>query len=148
MGSKCWITKLNACSSANPQNVQPPCPHTKWYWNTHNPSIWILKHCSWFRTVFYPPYQTTEDKMQPNHPTPESYSPRTRMLTKKILMKLNRSLIWSKLGYGFFIQEVIRMSYLPELETIHQQELHITLGAFTTSQIKSLYIEVNEHPLS
>ena len=67
---------------------------------------------------------------------------------KKTLTKLYRCLIRSKLDYGCFIYGTARKSYLRELKTIHHLGLRIALGAFTTSLIESLYIEVNEAPLS
>ena len=38
---------------------------------------------------------------------------------------------------------MVKKSYLQELKTIHHQGFHITLGAFITSPIESLYIEAN-----
>ena len=42
----------------------------------------------------------------------------------------------------------MQKSYLRELETIHHQELHPALKAFTTSPIENFYIEANESPFS
>ena len=67
---------------------------------------------------------------------------------KKTLAKLYRCLIQSKLDYSYFIYGAARKSYLKKLETIHHLLLRIALWAFTTSPIESLYIEVNEPPLS
>ena len=70
------------------------------------------------------------------------------MLIKRNLTKLYRCLMRSKLDYGCFIYRAARKSYLRELETIHHLGLCISLGAFTTSPIESLYIEAYEPPLS
>ena len=66
---------------------------------------------------------------------------------KKVLLRLYRSLVRSKLDYGCFIYGSARKSYLKILDTIHHQGLRIILGAFRTSPIESLYAETNEAPL-
>ena len=66
---------------------------------------------------------------------------------RKVLLRLYRSLIRSKLDYGCFIYGSARKSYLKTLESIHHQGLRIVLGAFRTSPVESLYTETNEAPL-
>ena len=67
---------------------------------------------------------------------------------KKVLLRLYRSLIRSKLDYGCVVYGSARKSYLSKLDTIHNQGLRLALGAFKTSPINSLYIEANEPSLN
>ena len=60
------------------------------------------------------------------------------------LLKLYRSLIRSKLDYGSIIYGSAKKSYLQMLDTIHHQGLRLSLGAFRTSPIESLYVEAKE----
>ena len=64
-----------------------------------------------------------------------------------VLLKLYRSLIRSKLDYGCFIYGSARRSYIRSLDTIHHQGLRISLGAFRTSPVHSLYVVAQEPPL-
>ena len=66
---------------------------------------------------------------------------------KETLLKLYCSLIRSKLDYGCFIYGTARKTYLKELNTIYHQGLRLTLGAYSTSPVESLYTEVDEPPL-
>ena len=67
---------------------------------------------------------------------------------KKVLLRLYRSLIRSKLDYGCVVYGSARKSYLRKLDTIHNQGLRLALGAFKTSPINSLYVEANEPSLN
>ena len=60
---------------------------------------------------------------------------------KKVLLRLYRSLIRSKLDYGCVVYGSARKSYLRKLDTIHNQGLRLALGAFKTSPINSLYVD-------
>jgi ribonuclease HI len=66
---------------------------------------------------------------------------------RKVLLRLYRSLIRSKLDYGCFVYGSARQSYIKKLDTIHHQGLRLVLGAFRTSPIQSLYAEANEPSL-
>jgi len=66
---------------------------------------------------------------------------------RKVLLRLYRSLIRSKLDYGCIVYGSARKSYLKKLETIQNQALRICLGAFRTSPIPSLHVEADELPL-
>ena len=63
------------------------------------------------------------------------------------LLHLYRSLIRSKLDYGSIVYGSARRSYLEMLDTVHQQGLRLTLGAFRTSPVTSLYVEADESSL-
>ena len=63
------------------------------------------------------------------------------------LLQLHRSLIRSKLDYGFIVYGSARKSYLMELDTVHHQGLRLALGAFRTSPVESLYVEAEEPSL-
>ena len=63
---------------------------------------------------------------------------------RTVLLNLYRSLIRSKLDYGY---RSARKSYLKSLDTIHHQGLRLALGAFSTSPVESLYAESNEPSL-
>ena len=56
--------------------------------------------------------------------------------------------IRTKLDYGSSIYIVTCKSYLKKLQTIHNQGLRLSLGAFRTSPTQSLYIKANEPPLT
>ena len=66
---------------------------------------------------------------------------------RKVLLRLYRSLIRSKLDYGSFIYGSARKSYLKLLDPIAHQGLRLALGAFRTTPIQSLYAEAGEPPL-
>ena len=66
----------------------------------------------------------------------------------KVLFRLYRSLVRSKLDYGCIVYGSARQSYLRKLDFIHNQGLQLALGAFRTSPINSLYVEANEPSLN
>ena len=66
---------------------------------------------------------------------------------RKVLLRLYRSLVRSKLDYGSLVYGSARHSYLLKLETVQNQALRLCLGAFRTSPISSLHVEANELPL-
>ena len=63
------------------------------------------------------------------------------------LLHLYRSLIRSKLDYGSIAYGSARKSYLQMLDTVHNQGLHLALGAFRTSPVSSLNVEADEPSL-
>ena len=63
------------------------------------------------------------------------------------LLKLYRTLICSKIDYGYFIYGAARKTYFKPLNTVHHEGLRLTLGAFRTSPVESLYAEAYEPPL-
>ena len=63
------------------------------------------------------------------------------------LLKLYRTLIRSKIDYGCFIYGAARKTYFKPLNTVLHEGLRLTLGAFRTSPVKSLYSEVYVHKL-
>ncbi|GBM50805.1 hypothetical protein AVEN_137120-1 [Araneus ventricosus] len=62
-------------------------------------------------------------------------------------LKIYRALIRSKLDYGSAVYGSASKSTLQPLDTIHNQGLHLTVGAFRTSPILSLYTLCNEPSL-
>ncbi|MEN8173077.1 MAG: reverse transcriptase domain-containing protein [Chloroflexota bacterium] len=66
---------------------------------------------------------------------------------RETLLLLYRSLIRSKLDYGSIVYGSARKSYLRMLDPIQNQALRLSLGAFRTSPIDSLYVEADEPPL-
>ena len=66
---------------------------------------------------------------------------------RKVLLRLYRSLVRSKLDYGSIIYGSARKSYIEKLDPIHNQGLRLCLGAFRTSPADSLYVEANETSL-
>ena len=66
----------------------------------------------------------------------------------KVLLRLYRSLVRSKLDYGCVVYGSAPKTYLKMLDTIHHQGLRIALGAFRTSPVQSLYVEAQEPSLA
>ena len=66
---------------------------------------------------------------------------------RKVLLRLYRTLVRSKLDYGCIVYGSARQSYLQKLDSIHNQGLRLALGAFRTS-VNSLYAEANEPSLN
>ena len=66
---------------------------------------------------------------------------------RSVLLNLYRSLVRSKLDYGCIVYGSARDSYIKKLDPVHHQGLRLSLGAFRTSPIKSLYVEANEPSL-
>ena len=67
---------------------------------------------------------------------------------RKVLLRLYRTLVRSKLDYGCIVYGSARQSYLRKLDSIHNQGLRLALGAFRTSPVNSLYAEANEPSLN
>ena len=67
---------------------------------------------------------------------------------RKVLLKLYKSLVRSKLDYGCIIYGSARQSYLRKLDSIHNQGLRLALGAFRTCPVNSSYAEANEPSLN
>ena len=64
------------------------------------------------------------------------------------LLRLDRSLIKSKLDYGCVVYSCARLLYLKMLEPIHNHALGLCLGAFRTSPAISLCVEATKPPLA
>ena len=65
----------------------------------------------------------------------------------KVLLRLYQALVRSKLDYGCIVYGSAAKSRLKDLDTIHNSGLRISLGAFRTSPIQSLYTEAGETSL-
>ena len=63
------------------------------------------------------------------------------------LLKLYRSLVRSKLDYGCLVYGSASKTALAKLDPVHNQGLRLSLGAFRSSPVESLYVEVHEPPL-
>jgi len=63
------------------------------------------------------------------------------------LLKLNRSHVRLKLDYGCVVYGLARKSVLESLDRVQNAALHTCLGAFRTSPVASLHVEVGELPL-
>ena len=66
---------------------------------------------------------------------------------RKVMLRLYRSLIRSKLDYGCIVYGSARKSYLQMLYPIHNQGLRLCLGAFRTSPVESVYVDAHEPSL-
>ena len=64
-----------------------------------------------------------------------------------VLSNLYRSLIRSTLDYGCIVYGSARPWYIKFLDTVHHQGIRLSLGAFRTSPVESLYVEANEPSL-
>ena len=79
----------------------------------------------------------------PEYPeSPLSYS-----ANRTTLLKLYRSLVRSKLDYGFIVYGSASKTVLAKLDPVHNQSLRLGLVAFRSSTVESLYVEAHEHPL-
>ena len=66
---------------------------------------------------------------------------------KSTLLKLYRSLVRSKLDYGCIVYGSAGPDTLKKLDPVHNQGLRLSLGAFRSSPVESLYVEAHEPPL-
>ena len=67
---------------------------------------------------------------------------------RKVLLRLYRSLIRSKLDYGCVVYGSAAKTHLKKLDVIAHTGLCIAFGAFRTSPVESLYAEASEAPLT
>ena len=65
-----------------------------------------------------------------------------------VLLRLYRAITRSRLDYGSIVYGSARPSYLTCLNTVHHQGIRLSLGAFRTSPIESLYVLAKEPPLT
>jgi ribonuclease HI len=65
-----------------------------------------------------------------------------------VLLRLYRAMTRSRLDYGCIVYGSARSSYLRCLNTIHHQGLRLSLGAFRTSPVESLYVLAREPSLA
>ena len=63
------------------------------------------------------------------------------------LLKLYCSLVRSKLDYGCIVYGSASKTALAKLEAVHNQGLRLSLVAFRSSSVESLYVEAHEPPL-
>ena len=63
------------------------------------------------------------------------------------LLKVYRSLVRSKLGNGCIVYGSASKAALAKLEHVHNQGLRLSLGAFRSSPVESLYDAAHEPPL-
>ena len=63
------------------------------------------------------------------------------------LLKLYRSLVRSKLDYGCVVYGSASKTALAKLDPAHNQGLRLSLGAYRSSPVESLYVEAHEPPL-
>jgi hypothetical protein len=63
------------------------------------------------------------------------------------LLNLHRLLNRSTLDYGCITYSSACKSYIKFLDTVHHQGLRLSLGAFRTSPVESLYVEANKPSL-
>ena len=63
------------------------------------------------------------------------------------LLKLYRSLVRSTLDYGCIVYGSASKTALVKLDPCHNQGLSLSLGAFRSSPVESLYVEAHEPPL-
>ena len=67
---------------------------------------------------------------------------------RTVLLRLYRSLIRSKIDYGCQAYGSASNTSLKLLDPIHHRALRVSLGAFRTSPVESLYVEAHEPSLS
>ena len=62
-------------------------------------------------------------------------------------LKIYRSLVRSKWDYGCIVYGSASKTALAKLDPVHNQGLRLSLGAFRSSPVESLYVEAHEPPL-
>ena len=67
---------------------------------------------------------------------------------RRVMLRLYKYLVRSKLDYGCIVYGSARKSYLQMLDHVHNQALRLCLGAFRTSPVESLYVDTHEPCLS
>ena len=63
---------------------------------------------------------------------------------QKVMLQLYKSLVRSKLHYGCIVYGSGHKSYFQMLDPVHNQGLRLCLGAFRTTPVESLYVDVHE----
>ena len=63
---------------------------------------------------------------------------------RKVMLRLYISLVRSKVDYGCIVYGSARKSYLQMLDPVHNKGLRLSLGAFRTSPVESLYVDAHE----
>ena len=63
---------------------------------------------------------------------------------RNTLLKLYRSLVRSKLDYGCIVYGSASKTALAKLDPVHNQGLRLSLGAFRSSPVESLYVGAHE----
>ena len=63
------------------------------------------------------------------------------------MLKLYRSLVRSKLDYSCIVYGSASKTALAKLDHVHNQGLRLSLGAFRSSPVESLYVEAHEPSL-
>ena len=63
------------------------------------------------------------------------------------LLKVYRSLLRSQLDYGCIVYGSAFKTALAKLDPVHNQGLRLSLGAFRSSPVESMYVEAREPPL-
>ena len=82
-----------------------------------------------------------------SEPYPSGPSLEVRRGQRHIFFMLYRPIVRSKLDYDCIVYGTTSNINLRQLNSIHNSGLRLTLGAFCTSPISSLYTEANEIPL-
>ena len=63
------------------------------------------------------------------------------------LLKVYRSLLRSQLDYGWIVYGSAFKTALAKLDPVQNQGLRLSLGAFRSSPVESMYVEAREPPL-
>ena len=71
-------------------------------------------------------------------------SRRNRNTDSKVLLRIYRALIRSKIDYACQVYGTAPPSYLLSLDPVHNKGIRLCLGAYRTSPNESLYVEANE----
>ena len=75
-------------------------------------------------------------------------SNKNKSITPRMIIRTYKSIIQSRLEYGCEVLGTAPTSYLKSLDCIHHKALRISLGAFPTTPIESLYALTGETSLS
>ena len=99
----------------------------------------ILYHIFDFKLSFIPHITSLKSRCTKSLDLIKVLSNTTWGANRKVLLRLYRALIRSKLDYSI-VYGSARPSYIKRLDTIHNQGLRLCLGAFRTSPAQSLYV--------
>ena len=151
-----WTLKKGFTISKNKTVAMHFCPDKKWMdpiLKLDNDPIWFVKEAKFLgliwdtKVTFEPHIKYLKARCQKPLNILKVLSRTEWGADRTTLLKLYRSLVRSKLDYGCVVYGSAAKTSLAKLDPVHNQGLRLSLGAFRSSPVESLYVEAHEHPL-